>query len=69
LWPKASLQSTWKNILQPPQHILNCLVLVEVDLTNLGPIFAMPRLVVSVGLTMKVVSDLLRIFGNFTFLN
>jgi hypothetical protein len=54
-----------ENILQPPQHILNCLVLVEVDLTNLGPIFAMARLVVSVGLTMKVVSSLLRIFGNF----
>jgi hypothetical protein len=58
-------QSTWKNILQPPQHILNCLVLVEVDLTNPGPIFAMAMLVVSVGLTMKVVSGLLRIFGNF----
>jgi hypothetical protein len=38
---------------------------VEVDLTNPGPIFAMARLVVSVGLTKKVVSDLLRIFGNF----
>jgi hypothetical protein len=40
-------------------------MLVEVDLTNLGHIFAMARLVVSVGLTTKVVSGLLRIFGNF----
>jgi hypothetical protein len=40
-------------------------VLVEVDLTNPGLIFAMARLVASVGLTTKVVSDLLHIFGNF----
>jgi hypothetical protein len=40
-------------------------VLVEVDLTNLGPIFAMARLVVLVGLAMKVVSGLLHIFDNF----
>jgi hypothetical protein len=65
LWPKVSLQSIWKNILQPPQHILNCLVLVEVDLTNPGPIFAMARLVVLAGLAMKVVSGLLHIFDNF----
>jgi hypothetical protein len=65
LWPKASLQSTWKNILQPPQHILNCLVLVEVDLTNPGPIFAMARLAVLTGSAMKVVSGLLHIFDNF----
>jgi hypothetical protein len=38
---------------------------VEVDLTNPGPIFAMARLVVLVGLTMKVVSGLLHIFDNF----
>jgi hypothetical protein len=40
-------------------------VLVEVDLTNLGPIFAMVRLVVLAGLAMKVVSGLLHIFDNF----
>jgi hypothetical protein len=40
-------------------------VLVEVDLTNPGPIFAMAGLVVSVGLTTKVISGLLRIFGIF----
>jgi hypothetical protein len=33
----------FENILQPPQHILNCLVLVEVVLTNQGPIFATAR--------------------------
>jgi hypothetical protein len=40
-------------------------MLVEVVLTNPGPIFAMARLVVSVGLMTKVVSGLLRIFGSF----
>jgi hypothetical protein len=38
---------------------------VGVDLTNPGPIFAMAKLVVLVGLMTKVVSGLLRIFGNF----
>jgi hypothetical protein len=37
---KASPQSTWKNILPPPQHILDFLVLVEVGLANRGPTFA-----------------------------
>jgi hypothetical protein len=32
-----------ENILQPPQHISNYLALVEVGLTNLGPIFAMVK--------------------------
>jgi hypothetical protein len=32
-----------KNILQPPQHTSNYLVSVEVDLTNLGPIFVMAK--------------------------
>jgi hypothetical protein len=40
-------------------------VLVEVDLTNPGPIFAMARLAVLTGLVMKVVSGLLNIFDNF----
>jgi hypothetical protein len=40
-------------------------VLVEVDLTNPGPIIAMARLVVLAGLAMKVVSGLLHIFDNF----
>jgi hypothetical protein len=40
-------------------------VLVEVDLTNPGPIFAMARLVVLAESKMKVVSDFLHIFGNF----
>jgi hypothetical protein len=62
---KALLQYTWKNTPQPLQHILNCLVLVEVDLINPGPIFAMAKLVVLIGLAMKVVSSLLHIFDNF----
>jgi hypothetical protein len=65
LWPKALLQSTWKNTPQPPQHILNCLVLVEVDLINPGLIFAIAKLVVLIGLATKVVSGLLHIFDNF----
>jgi hypothetical protein len=65
LWPKDLLQSTWKNTPQPPQHILNYLVLVEVDLTNLDLIFAMAKLVVLIELTTKVVSGLLHIFDNF----
>jgi hypothetical protein len=40
-------------------------VLVEVDLTNPGPIFAMAKLAVLVGLATKVVSGLKRIFSNF----
>jgi hypothetical protein len=40
-------------------------VLVEVDLTNPDPIFAMTRLAELVGLTTKVVSGLLHIFDNF----
>jgi hypothetical protein len=59
------LQSTWKNTPQPPQHILNCLVLVEVDLINPGPIFTMAKLVVLIGLATKVVSGLLHNFDNF----
>jgi hypothetical protein len=40
-------------------------VLVEVDLTNPGPIFAIARLVVLAQSKTKVVSDFLHIFGNF----
>jgi hypothetical protein len=40
-------------------------VLVEVDLTNPDPTFAVAKLVVLTGLKTKVVSGLLRIFGNF----
>ena len=40
-------------------------MLVGVDPTNLGPIFAMARLVVLTKLAMKVVSGLLHIFDNF----
>jgi hypothetical protein len=50
---------------QPPQHILNCLVLVDVDLINPGLIFAMAKLVVLIGLATKVVSGLLHISDNF----
>jgi hypothetical protein len=59
----ASIQ--FENILQPLQHTSSCLVLVGVDLTNLGPNFAMARLAVLAGLKMKVVSGLLHIYGNF----
>jgi hypothetical protein len=38
---------------------------VEVDLTNPDPTFAVAKLAVLAGLKTKVVSDLLRIFGNF----
>jgi hypothetical protein len=37
---KGLAQSTWKNTLPPPQHILDFLVLVEVGLANQGPTFA-----------------------------
>jgi hypothetical protein len=40
-------------------------MLVEVDLTNTCLIFAMAKLAVLVGLTTKVVSGLLHIFGIF----
>jgi hypothetical protein len=40
-------------------------MLVEVDLTNPDPTFAVARLAVLAGLKTKVVSGLLRIFGNF----
>jgi hypothetical protein len=40
-------------------------VLVEVDPTNPGPIFAMARLVVLTESATKVVSGFLHIFGNF----
>jgi hypothetical protein len=40
-------------------------VLVEVDPTNLDPIFAMARLAVLTELATKVVSGLLHIFDNF----
>jgi hypothetical protein len=46
LWLKASPQSTWKNTLPPPQHILDFLVLVEVGLANRGLTFAMAKWVV-----------------------
>jgi hypothetical protein len=40
-------------------------MLVEVDLADLGPIFAMARLVVLAESKTKVVSDFLHIFDNF----
>jgi hypothetical protein len=40
-------------------------VLVEVDLTNPGPIFVMARLDVLTRLATEVVSGLLHIFDNF----
>jgi hypothetical protein len=40
-------------------------VLVEVDLTNPDPTFAVAKLAVLAGLKTKVVSGILRIFGNF----
>jgi hypothetical protein len=40
-------------------------MLVEVDLTNPDPTFAVARLAVLVGLKTKIVSGLLHIFGNF----
>jgi hypothetical protein len=40
-------------------------MLVEVDLTNPYPTFAVAKLAVLAGLKTKVVSGLLHIFGNF----
>jgi hypothetical protein len=54
-----------ENILLPLQHTSNCLVLVGVDPTNPGPIFAMDKLVVLTELATKVVYGLLHIFDNF----
>jgi hypothetical protein len=65
LWLRALLRSTWKNIPLLQRHISNFFVLVEVDLTNPYPTFAVPKLVVLTGLETKVVSGLLHIFGNF----
>jgi hypothetical protein len=62
LWLKASPQSIWKNILLPPQHILNFLVLVEVGLANQGPTFATTNWAVLTESEMKAVFDLLHIF-------
>jgi hypothetical protein len=46
-------------------HTSSYLVLVGVDPTNPGPIFAMDKFVVLAELTTKVVSGLLHIFDNF----
>jgi hypothetical protein len=62
LWPKASPQSIWKNILPPPQHILNYLVLVEVGLANQGSIFATAKWAVLIELETKAASSFLHIF-------
>jgi hypothetical protein len=59
------LQSAYKNIPPPPRHISNYLVLVEVGLTSLGPIFAMANVVVLTELMTKVVFGPLHIFDNF----
>jgi hypothetical protein len=64
LWLRASPQSTWKNIIPPPQHILDFLVLVEVGLANQGPTFATAKWAVLTESEMKVVSDLLHIFDS-----
>jgi ribulose kinase len=64
LWLKALPQSTWKNTLPPPQHILDFLVLVEVGLVNRGPTFATTKWVVLIEWEMKVASNLLHIFDS-----
>jgi hypothetical protein len=64
LWLKASHQSTWKNILPPPQHILDFLMLVEVGLANRDPTFATAKWAVLIEWEMKVASDLLHIFDS-----
>jgi hypothetical protein len=53
-----------ENILPPPQHILDFLVLVEVGLANRGPTFATAKWAILTELEMKVVSDLLHIFDS-----
>jgi hypothetical protein len=64
LWLKALPQSTWKNTLPPPQHILDFLVLVEVGLANRGPTFATAKWAVLTEWEMKVASGLLHIFDS-----
>jgi hypothetical protein len=64
LWPRASPQSIWKNILLPPQHILNFLVLVGVGLANQGPIFAMAKWAILIELETKAASGFLHIFDS-----
>jgi hypothetical protein len=64
LWLKASLQSTWKSTLSPPQHILDFLVLVEVGLANQGPTFATTKWAVLTEGEMKVAFGLLHIFDS-----
>jgi hypothetical protein len=53
-----------KNILPPPQHILNFLVLVEVGLANQGPTFATAKWAVLTESETKAVFDLLHIFDS-----
>jgi hypothetical protein len=64
LWLKALPQSIWKNILPPPQHILDFLMLVEVGLANQGPTFATAKWAVLNESKMKAVFDLLHIFDS-----
>jgi hypothetical protein len=64
LWLKASPQSTKKNTLLPPRHILNFLVLVEVGRANQGPTFATAKWAVLAELETKAVFDLLHIFDS-----
>jgi hypothetical protein len=66
---KVSPQSIWKNILPPPQHILNFPVLVEVGLTNQGPTFATVKWAVLTESETKAVFDLLHILTAFAFLD
>jgi hypothetical protein len=53
-----------ENILLPPQHILDFLVLVEVGLANQGPTFATAKWAVLIESKTKAVFDLLHIFDS-----
>jgi hypothetical protein len=53
-----------ENILPPPQHILNFLVLVEVGLANQGPTFATAKWAVLTESETKAVFDPLHIFDS-----
>jgi hypothetical protein len=69
LWLKASPHSILKNILPPPQHILNFLVLVEVGLANQGPTFATTKWAVLTESEMKAVFISCTFLTAFTLLD
>jgi hypothetical protein len=62
---KALLRSNSRSTPLLPQQISSCLVLVELDLANLGPTFVVARWAVLVGLKTKATFGLWHTSGSF----